>query len=86
MKFQQISKSKRHTKFDDARIGEIFFSRGFCYMKTSPFEDDNDIVNAVQLNGIEQGELTFFEEDEDVDIFKNEIVINYEADDVLSWI
>lgn len=86
MKFQSISKSKRHTKFYDVRMGEIFFAKGFSYMKTSPFEDDNDIVNAVQLDGIGKGELTFFEEDDDVNILKNEVVINYEADDVLSWV
>jgi hypothetical protein len=86
MKFQQISKSKRHTKFYDACAGEIFFARGFSYMKASCFEDDNDVVNAVQLDGIEKGELVFFEEDEDIDILKREVVINYEANEVLSWI
>jgi hypothetical protein len=86
MKFQQISRSKRHAKFHDACIGEIFFARGFSYMKTSYFEDDNDVVNAVQLDGMEKGELMFFEEDEDIDILKNEVVINYETDEVLSWV
>jgi len=82
MKFQQISRSKRHAKFYDACTGEIFFAKGFTYMKT----DDNDMVNAVQLDGIERGELTFFEEGEDIDILKSEVVINYEANEVLSWI
>jgi hypothetical protein len=86
MKFQPISRSKRHTKFEDARVGEIFFAMGFSYMKTSRFEDDNDVVNAVQLDGIEKGELAFFEEDEDIDILKSEVVINYEVDEVVSWI
>ena len=86
MKFQQISKSKRHTKFYDTHTGDIFFAHGFTYMKTSHFEDDNDVVNAVQLDSLSKGELVFFEEDEDVDILKSEVVINYEANDVMSWV
>ena len=86
MKFQSICKSKRHAKFYDARIGDIFFAHNFAYMKTSHFEDDNDIVNAVQLDGLNKGELVFFEEDEDVSILTTEIIINYEEEDVKSWV
>ena len=86
MKFQSVCNSKRHAKFYDARMGDIFFARGFVYMKTSHFEDDNDIVNAVQLDGLDKGELVFFEEDEDVSILTSEITINYEEENVKSWI
>lgn len=86
MKFQQISNSKRHAKFYDVSAGEIFFAKGFSYMRTSRFEGDDDVVNAVQLDGIEKGELTFFEENEDIDILNSEVVINYETDEILSWI
>jgi hypothetical protein len=86
MKFQQISKSKRHAKFYDTHIGDIFFAHGFTHMKTSHFEDDNDIVNAVQLDGLSKGELVFFEEDEDVSILTTEIIINYEEEDIKSWV
>ena len=86
MKFQSVCKSKRHTKFYDARVGDIFFAHNFVYMKTSHFEDDNDIVNAVQLDGLGKGALVFFEEDEDVSILTTEVIINYEEEDVKSWV
>ena len=86
MKFQSVSRSKRHTKFYDACIGDVFFAHGFVYMKTSPFEDESDIVNAVQLDGSSKGGLTYFEEDEDVSILTTEIVVNYEENDIKSWV
>lgn len=86
MKFQQISKSKRHTKFYDVCVGEIFFADGFSFMRTSDFGKDNNWVNAVQLDGTCKGDLIFFEDETDVDIFKSEVIINYEANEILSWI
>lgn len=86
MKFQSISKSKRHAKFYDVHLGDVFFTHGFAYIKTSRFEDDNDIVNAVQLDGLGKGDLVFFEEDDEVSILTTEIIINYEEEDVKSWV
>ena len=86
MKFQSVSQSKRHAKFYDVRIGEIFFVRGFAYMKTSHYEDDDNVINAVRLDGFDKGALTFFDEEDDVDILKSEVVINYKVDEVLSWV
>ncbi len=89
MRFQSVCNSKRHAKFRDVQRGQIFFFCGFTYMRTEEVEggmDEYIRVNAVQLDGVDIGELVYIENEEDVSILTETVVINYNEDNVKSWI
>ena len=86
MKFTQTNQSKRHTKFDDVKVGQIFLCADVAYMCTNYIDGDYDQANAVTLSGSEVGKLAYFEGQEEVDILTIEPEIKYEAEDIKSWI
>ena len=86
MKFTQIGKRERHTKFEDVKIGQIFFWCKEAYMCTDFICGDSRCANAVILSGSEVGKLAYFENYEAVSILTIEPEIKYEAGDIKSWI
>lgn len=86
MKFTQTDNNKRHTRFDDVKIGQIFFCGDIAYMCTNCFDGEYDSANAVTLSGSGVGRLAYFEDQEEVDILTINPEINYEAGDIKSWI
>lgn len=86
MKFTQIDKSKRHAKYDDVKVGQIFLCTDVAYMCTNYIDGDYDCANAVTLSGGQIGQLAYFDGSEEVDILTIEPEIKYEAGDIKSWI
>ena len=86
MRFIQTSKSKRHTTFDDVKVGQIFLCADVAYMCTDYIDGDYDQANAVTLSSSEVGKLAYFEGHEEVDILTIEPEIKYGAEDIKSWI
>ena len=79
-------RAKKHTKFDDVKIGQIFLCGDNAYMCTNYIDGDYDCANAVTLSGSVVGQLVYFEGCEEVDILTIEPEIKYEAEDIKSWI
>lgn len=77
-------KSKRHLKFEDVQVGDIFSlpNDNMWWFKTIEMEADCGKINAVNL----EGDMDFFSEDEDVRKLKRNLMVEFSSDDLIEWV
>lgn len=76
--------SKRHLKFKDLKVGQVFLDDcGNLCMKIHEFTDLNgDDINIIDL---ESTEVDGLDDYEDVQLINKEINITFSDDDIVDW-
>lgn len=76
--------SKRHLKFKDLEVGQIFLDDcGNLCMRIKEITDyRNEIINVIDL---EMVDTCFFEDYEEVRLVNKEINITFSDDDLIEW-
>ena len=79
--------SKRHLKFKDLKVGQVFFVSDCCgndlHMKTREIINyHGDAVNCINL---ESGDIDYLDDDDEVWLINKKINITFSDDDIVEW-
>lgn len=76
--------SKRHLKFKDLEVGQIFLDDcGNLCMRIKEFTDDHD--NRVNIIDLELADTDYLGDYEEVRLINKEINITFSDDDIVDW-
>ena len=76
-------RSKRHLKFKDLQIGDIFTEdSGLWWFKTVKMSTDRCEFNAVTLDG----HMDLIPEEENVSKLNKDLTVAFSSDDLIEWV
>ena len=80
---QTSPRSKRHLKFKDLQIGDIFTEdSGLWWFKIVKMSTDCGEVNAVSLDG----DMDLIPEEENVSKLNKDLTVEFSSDDLIDWV
>ena len=80
---QASPRSKRHLKFKDLQIGDIFTEdSGLWWFKIVKMSTDCGEVNAVSLDG----DMELISEEENVRKLNKDLTVEFSSDDLIEWV
>ncbi len=76
--------SKRHLKFKDLKVGQVFLDDcGNLCMRIKEFTDDHG--NCVNIIDLELADTDYLDDYEEVRLINKEINITFSDDDLVEW-